>query len=195
MKKLILAIFLTNFLVACASNKPKEETVAPMSNNQQAAATAQQAEAAAQPATNAQTAPAADAAADAKATAEAQAARAAADELAALKSDNSVHFPFDVDAVQQADRDIILMHGRYLAANPGVKVRVEGNADERGSSEYNLALGQRRAQNTKRALVLAGANERQIETVSYGEEKPRCTDHNEPCWGQNRRADINYDAQ
>jgi len=74
-------------------------------------------------------------------------------------------------------------------------VRVEGNADERGSSEYNLALGQRRAENTKRALVLGGAEAKQIETISYGEEKPRCSDHNEACWSQNRRADINYNAQ
>ncbi|PIY05861.1 MAG: peptidoglycan-associated lipoprotein, partial [Gallionellaceae bacterium CG_4_10_14_3_um_filter_60_1069] len=128
--------------------------------------------------------------------AEAQTARqAVADEMAALQSKNSVYFPFDVDAVQAADRDTILLHAQFLAAHPSVTVRVAGNADERGSSEYNLALGQRRAENTKRALVLGGADAMQIETISFGEEKPRCNDHNEACWSQNRRADINYNAQ
>ncbi|PJC02599.1 MAG: peptidoglycan-associated lipoprotein, partial [Gallionellales bacterium CG_4_9_14_0_8_um_filter_59_50] len=98
-------------------------------------------------------------------------------------------------AVQAADRETILKHAQYLAAHPGVKVRVEGNADERGSSEYNLALGQRRAENTKRALVLGGAEAKQIETISYGEEKPRASGHDEASWSQNRRADINYGAQ
>lgn len=184
MRKLILAIFLANFLVACASTKPKEEVAAPETAPQPAATTTQADTRAAQAA--------ADAAAAAAAT---KAARAAAEELAALKSKNSVHFPFDVDAVQEGDRETILMHARYLASHPKVVVRVEGNADGRGSSEYNLALGQRRALNTKRALVLGGADAMQVETVSFGEEKPRCTDHNEACWWQNRRADINYYAQ
>lgn len=183
MKKLILAIFLANFLVACASNKPKEEVAAPVTASQPAATSTQADTRAAQ------------AAADANAAEAAEAARAAAEELDALKSKNSVHFPFDVAAVQEGDRETILMHARYLAAHPEVVVRVEGNADERGSSEYNLALGQRRALNTKRALVLGGADAMQVETVSFGEEKPRCTDHNEACWWQNRRADINYYAQ
>ena len=182
MKKLILAIFLTNFLVACASNKPKEETVAPVASTETSAPSSQ-------------SAADAQAAVDAQAAADAKAAQLAADELDALKSKNSVHFPFDVDAVQAADRETILTHARYLAAHPDVSVRVEGNADERGSSEYNLALGQRRAQNTKRALVLGGAEEKQIETISYGEEKPRASGHDEASWSQNRRADINYGAQ
>jgi peptidoglycan-associated lipoprotein len=141
-------------------------------------------------------APAADAqaatATDAQTTADAQ---AAADAEAAMMEKNSVYFPFDVDAVQDADRETIMNHAEYLASHPDAKVRVEGNADERGSSEYNLGLGQRRAKNTKRALVLGGASDSQIETVSYGEEKPRCSEHNEACWAQNRRADINYSAQ
>jgi peptidoglycan-associated lipoprotein len=101
-----------------------------------------------------------------------------------------VYFPFDVDAVQAADRATVQAHGEFLARNNSAKVRVEGNADERGSSEYNLALGQRRANNVKKLLVLSGAKASQIETVSFGEEKARCADHNEACWSQNRRADI-----
>jgi peptidoglycan-associated lipoprotein len=178
MKKLILSVLLLNLLAACSSNPPKEEVMEPATTASSAAAEAPAAEA--------------QAAADAQAAAEAQ---AAADAEAALMEKNSVYFPFDVDAVQDADRETIVNHAEYLASHPDVKVRVEGNADERGSSEYNLGLGQRRAKNTKRALVLGGASDSQIETVSYGEEKPRCSEHNEACWAQNRRADINYSAR
>ncbi len=110
--------------------------------------------------------------------------------VAAMPEERSVYFPFDVDAVQEADRATVQAHGEYLRENGTATVSVEGNADERGSSEYNLALGQRRASNVKKLLVLSGAQSSQIETVSYGEEKPRCTEHNESCWSQNRRADI-----
>ena len=104
----------------------------------------------------------------------------------------SVYFPFDVDSIQAKDKATIQAQGEYLAAHTASKVRVEGNADERGSSEYNLALGQRRAENTKRALALSGANNAQMETISFGEEKPRAAGHNEEAWAQNRRADIVY---
>lgn len=182
MKKLILSVLLLNLLAACSSNPPKEEVVEPATTSAASAAT---------PAAAAQAAPAATAT-SAQAATDAQ---AAADAQAAMPEKNSVYFPFDVDAVQDADRETIMNHAEYLASHPNAKVRVEGNADERGSSEYNLGLGQRRAKNTKRALVLGGASDSQIETVSYGEEKPRCSEHNEACWAQNRRADINYSAQ
>jgi peptidoglycan-associated lipoprotein len=97
-----------------------------------------------------------------------------------------------VDAIQDADKQVIQAHGEYLGVHPEHKVRSEGNADERGSSEYNLALGQRRANNTKKALVLSGAHTDQIEAISYGEEKPVATGHDEESWAQNRRTDINY---
>ena len=173
MKKLIISVLLLNLLAACSSNPPKEETVEPTT----AAASSE--------------APAADANAQAadQGSTEAQPAADVAPEV------TSVFFPFDVDAIQDADRETIMNNGAYLAKHPELKVRIEGNADERGSSEYNLGLGQRRANNTKKALVLGGAQPSQIETVSYGEEKPRCTEHNESCWAQNRRADINYSAQ
>jgi peptidoglycan-associated lipoprotein len=104
----------------------------------------------------------------------------------------SVYFPLDVSAVQEADKPVVLAHAKYLSEHPDRKVRVEGNADERGSNEYNLALGQRRADSVKKMLELGGTKASQIDTVSYGEEKPRCTDHNEACWKQNRRSDIKY---
>lgn len=166
MKKLLLSSVLAFFLAACASEPVQEEVAAP-------------APAAAEPA-----------AAPAPAVVEAPAP--APEPVAAMPENNSVYFPFDVDAVQPADRDTIQAHGAYLAKNGNAKVRVEGNCDERGSTEYNLGLGQRRANNVRKALVLAGAKESQIETVSYGEEKPRASGHDEDSWAQNRRADIAY---
>jgi peptidoglycan-associated lipoprotein len=165
MKKLIISIVLLNLLAACASEKPKE---------------------AAAPAP----APAA-----APAPAPAPAPVVAVDPLNdpnSILAKRSVYFPFDVSAVQEDDKPIVLAHAKYLSEHPDHKVRVEGNCDERGSKEYNLALGQRRAESVKKMLVLGGAKASQIETVSYGEEKPRCTEHNEACWKQNRRSDIKY---
>lgn len=104
----------------------------------------------------------------------------------------SVYYPFDVSAVQDADKPVVAAHARKLAANPGQKVRLEGNADERGSNEYNLALGQRRADGVKKMLELGGAKSDQIDSISYGEEKPSASGHDEASWSQNRRTDINY---
>jgi peptidoglycan-associated lipoprotein len=203
-KKLILSALLVNLLAACGSNPPK----APVTESAPAAP------AAAAPATPASTAAAAAAAArtqadasasdeaKARAAAEAEAAAHAAEEARAKAeagasaelalSKRSVFFPFDVDAVQAADQETILAHGQNLSEHVNLRVRVEGNADERGSSEYNLALGQRRANNTMKALVLSGARPSQIETVSYGEEKPIALGHDEASWAQNRRVDIVY---
>ena len=104
----------------------------------------------------------------------------------------SVYYPFDVSAVQQADIPVVQAHARHLSEHANSKVRLEGNCDERGSDEYNLALGQRRAVNVKKMLQAGGANENQIETVSYGAEKPKATGHDESSWAQNRRTDFNY---
>jgi peptidoglycan-associated lipoprotein len=78
----------------------------------------------------------------------------------------------------------------WLRANPGMRIRIEGNADERGSDEYNLALGQRRASSAKRYLVDRGIAADRFDVVSYGEERPVCTEHNDACWRQNRRDDF-----
>jgi peptidoglycan-associated lipoprotein len=167
MKKIILSIILVNLLAACASEKTKEAVNEPVA-----------------PATTEATAPVTAPAETAPVATEAVNTGATAPEV------RSVYFPFDVDVVQASDRATVQSHGEYLAKNKSAKVRVEGNADERGSSEYNLSLGQRRANNVKKLLVLSGAKSSQIETISFGEEKPRCQDHNEGCWSQNRRADI-----
>ena len=85
---------------------------------------------------------------------------------------------------------LVEAHAAFLRQYKTAKMLVQGNADDRGSREYNLALGQRRADAVKRRLMLLGATEAQIETVSFGEEKPGCTEQTEDCWAQNRRADM-----
>lgn len=107
----------------------------------------------------------------------------------------SVYYPFDVSVVQSEDRPLVAAHAKYLSEHPETHVRVEGNCDERGSTEYNLALGQRRADGVERLLMIGGAKAGQITTVSYGEEKPRLTCHAEKCWKENRRTDLDYGAK
>ncbi len=117
------------------------------------------------------------------------------DDPNSMLAKRSVFHSFDSDAIQSENKVIIQAHAKYLADNPERKVRVEGNTDERGSSEYNLALGQRRANGVKKMLILGGADANQVEAVSFGEEKPRATAHNESAWAQNRRTDIVYRAK
>ena len=106
----------------------------------------------------------------------------------------SVFYPFDVSVVQADDKAIVEAHASYLSKHADRNVRLEGNCDERGSDEYNLALGQRRADGVKKLLQAGGVKDNQISTISYGEEKPRATGHDEASWSQNRRTDINYNA-
>ncbi len=104
----------------------------------------------------------------------------------------SVYFDFDSFVVKPEFQGTVEAHGKFLVANPGRRVTIEGNADERGSREYNLALGQKRAEAVKSRLRLLGVAESQMETVSLGEEKPVATGADEASWAQNRRADLNY---
>ena len=103
-----------------------------------------------------------------------------------------IYFEFDSSDIKSEYNDMISAHGRYLASNPSKHVRIEGNTDERGSREYNIGLGERRAQAVRRALMLQGASESQITTVSYGEERPAVTGHTDEAWARNRRANIVY---
>jgi peptidoglycan-associated lipoprotein len=107
-------------------------------------------------------------------------------------SKRSVFFDFDQFVVKSEFVPTVEAHGRFLVANKNRRVTIEGNADERGSREYNLALGQKRAEAVKSRLTLLGVADGQIETVSFGEEKPRATGHDEKAWAENRRADIVY---
>lgn len=110
-------------------------------------------------------------------------------------SKRGVYFDFDKYDVRADQAALVEAHGRYLAANPSRSVRLEGNADERGSREYNLALGQKRAEAVRQALGAVGAKESQIEAVSNGEEKPRATGRDEASYAENRRADVIYNGE
>jgi peptidoglycan-associated lipoprotein len=109
-----------------------------------------------------------------------------------LSTGRSVYFDFDDAKLKSEFTPLIERHGRYLASNPKISIRVEGNTDERGSAEYNLALGQKRAEAVRKALSLIGVPEARVEAVSWGKERPRAAGHDESAWGQNRRADLQY---
>jgi peptidoglycan-associated lipoprotein len=109
-----------------------------------------------------------------------------------ILSKRSVFFDYDQSLIKDSDRPLLQAHANYLRQHSNIRLTVQGNTDERGSREYNLALGQRRADAVKRYLTLLGAEDRQIDTISFGKEKPRCTVSDESCWSQNRRADLVY---
>jgi peptidoglycan-associated lipoprotein len=105
-----------------------------------------------------------------------------------------IHFDFNKSDLRPEDQAILDAKVSILMANPNVTLRIAGNTDERGSSEYNLALGQRRAATAKRYLTDHGIADSRLETVSYGEERPLCTEHDEACWSQNRRDEFTVTA-
>jgi len=109
-----------------------------------------------------------------------------------ILSKRSVFFELDSNIVKDEFKPLVSAHARYMQQNRAMKMTIQGNADERGSREYNLALGQRRADAVKQMMQLLGVQSEQIETVSFGEEKPRATGHDEASWAENRRADIVY---
>jgi peptidoglycan-associated lipoprotein len=111
-------------------------------------------------------------------------------EQEALRDITVFYFDFDTSEIKQEARDVLIAHARYLADNPRQQVRLEGHGDERGTKEYNLALGERRANAVQRFLVVNGASRGQIETVSYGEEKPAVRGSSESAWAQNRRVEL-----
>jgi len=109
-----------------------------------------------------------------------------------LAQERSVYFDFDSYTVPERYRNRVETHARYLVGNPNQHILIEGHTDERGGTEYNLALGQRRADAVRRIMTLFGVAENQIETISFGREKPRATGSSEADWAENRRADIVY---
>ena len=142
-----------------------------------------------------------DAAADADAGSEAQAFGAAGDQASApqqlddpdsLLSVRIIYFDYDSSTVLSQFEEIIKAHAAFLQSNPDVVTALEGHADERGSREYNLALGERRAQAVKKQLVVLGASPEQVRTVSYGEERPADPGHDEQAWSLNRRVEFVY---
>jgi peptidoglycan-associated lipoprotein len=111
---------------------------------------------------------------------------------AGLLAKKTIYFDFDSSEIKGEGTDIVAAHAKYLAANATTRVRLEGHTDERGSREYNIGLGERRAQAVRRALLLQGASDKQISTVSYGEERPAVPGHDEAAWAKNRRVEIVY---
>ena len=123
------------------------------------------------------------------------------DNAAMLKDPNnilsrrSVYFDYDKFDVKDEYRKLVEAHAQFLKANPSAKMLIQGNADERGSREYNVGLGQRRSDSVKKMLTLLGARDDQIESVSLGEEKPVCTAASEDCYAKNRRGDMLYNGE
>jgi peptidoglycan-associated lipoprotein len=109
-----------------------------------------------------------------------------------LAAQRVIYFDFDSSDIRTEFVDVIAAHGRFLAGNGTVRVRLEGHTDERGSREYNIGLAERRAQTVKRALALQGVQDAQIATVSYGEERPAAAGSDENAWSKNRRVEIVY---
>jgi peptidoglycan-associated lipoprotein len=127
----------------------------------------------------------------------ANAGNAGSDEDAAgpqtgLLAKRIVYFDFDSSDIKGDGNDVVAAHAKYLASHASTRVRLEGNTDDRGSREYNIGLGERRAQAVRRALLLQGATESQIATVSYGAERPAVVGNDEAAWSKNRRVEIVY---
>lgn len=176
-KKLIIsAVFLT-LLAACSSNAVKDKPAAPA------------------PVTEAAPEPAPAPSEEVTDTAPAKADEVAYNPLKDpnnILSKRTIYFDFDKDEVKSEYRDLVIAHGKYVAEHADAKVTLQGGADNRGSREYNLSLGQRRSVSVKKAMNLNGAPDTRIETISYGEEKAHdCKD--EACFQQDRRVDIVYD--
>ncbi|GAB1594452.1 peptidoglycan-associated lipoprotein Pal [Lysobacter claricitrinus] len=106
-----------------------------------------------------------------------------------------VYFDLDQDTLKPEFQAIVNCHAKYLRDRPSSRMTLDGHADERGSRDYNLALGERRANAVSSAMQAAGGQSSQITTNSFGEEKPICTDSGEGCWSKNRRVEISYSAR
>ncbi len=106
--------------------------------------------------------------------------------VAAAPALSNVYFDFDRYNIRPGDADILKKNADWFKANPSSRVRIEGNCDERGTVEYNLALGQKRADAAKNYLTGLGVDGKRLDTISYGKERPVCTEHNEACWARNR---------
>ncbi len=108
-------------------------------------------------------------------------------------SERIIYFDYDSSTLSEEAMALLEAHAAYLADNPQRRMLVEGHTDERGAREYNLALGERRAESVKQALTLAGARANQVDTVSYGEESPAVSGSSEAVWAENRRAELIYE--
>ena len=185
-KQLVTSIILTAFLAACSSTQVKEEPKAAVEDKSPVTKVEPKP---AEPIKTAEPAPT---------TAPITEAPTSVNPLKDpnnILSKRSVYFDYDKDDIKAEYRPLLEAHAKYLTSHADAKIAVQGNTDERGSREYNLALGQRRSVAVKKVLNVLGVGDKQIETVSYGEEKPQSTGHDEASWAKNRRADIIYEGE
>ncbi|MDR1710101.1 MAG: peptidoglycan-associated lipoprotein Pal [Candidatus Accumulibacter sp.] len=172
MKRLILSSLIALVLAACASTPDDEQAAAPVESRTGGKVAAVSANGAS--------------------------ARRLPSELTDAKSilsKRSVYFDYDKFDIKPEYRDLVAAHAKFLTNNRQFRMLIQGNTDDRGSREYNLALGQKRADAVKKQLVLLGAREDQVESVSLGEEKPKNLGQNEEAWAENRRADMLYSGE
>ena len=121
--------------------------------------------------------------------------RDAINDQASQLADKVIYFDFDQSMIRPEYMELIHAHSRYLSLYPDVKVRLEGHTDERGTREYNVALGEARAKAVERLMQLNGVSTDQLEAISYGEEVPAVQGHNEDAWGKNRRVELIYETR
>ena len=176
MKKILMSIAMATLIAACGSQEVKKD--APVVDRSTAAPTTRPAT----PGTTGSTSPAGQPVISANPLVDPK----------NILSKRSVYFDYDSNLVKEEYRGLVQAHAKYLVENKDARVRIEGHCDERGSREYNLALGQRRAEAVKRVMTVLGVAENRIESVSFGEEKPMAMGHDESAWKQNRRGDIKY---
>lgn len=177
-----LSLIIATLLVGCSSSPDKEQVAAPTEDRKPSSAQSGEVK---RPdvATATTTAPGLD------------------PDLAALRdpksilSKRSVYFEYDSYTIREDFKSLLDAHAKFLVSHPKMKMLIQGNADERGSREYNLALGQKRSDAVKKALAVLGVKEEQVESVSLGEEKPKNEGHDEAAWAENRRADILYSGE
>jgi len=173
--KIALSALLVSLLAACSSQEVKEQPKAPVE-------------------TRAPTS-------GADSGAQTQPAQTQTVAISPLKDPNnilskrSVFYDFDKYDVKDEFKPMIDAHAKYLGGNAGANIAVQGNCDERGSREYNVALGHKRAESVRKMMNVLGVADKRIETVSFGEEKPRAACHDESCWKENRRSDIVYQGE
>lgn len=112
-----------------------------------------------------------------------------------LLSKRSIYYDFDSYIIKETYKPMLKAHAAYLLKHKDAKLFIQGNTDERGSREYNLALGQKRAESVRQSLKLLGVSDAQLEAVSFGEEKPKNPEHDETAWSENRRSDLAYERE
>ncbi len=178
MKRIYLSLIVASLLSACASEPSKTQTSVPVEDRTQTSQTPK----ATQPADTRPLTPPVQTVSPLK-------------DPKSILSKRSVFYDYDSFDVKAEYKPMSEAHGKYLADNPKARVFLQGNADERGSREYNISLGSKRAEGVRKMLSVLGVKEEQMEAVSFGEEKLRAECPEESCWSQNRRTDIVYQGE